>query len=129
MDHLIDTCALIFFLEDSPQLSETAARAIEDPVSRSFVSLASLWEISLKHAIGKLNVSYADAPDLPELLKSQGFELLPMDWEAIRLSAKLPFHHRDPFDRLLISEAQRKNLPIISSDQVFDRYEVRRIWK
>ncbi|MFT4177332.1 MAG: type II toxin-antitoxin system VapC family toxin [Luteolibacter sp.] len=129
MDHLVDTCALIFFLEDSPQLPEPAARVIENPLSRSFISLASLWEITLKHVIGKLDVGYANTPELPELLKTQGFELLPIDWESMRLSARLPFHHRDPFDRLLIAEAQRKNLPIVSPYLVFDRYEVRRIWK
>ncbi len=101
MDHLLDTNTLIYFLEDHPRLSKRLVGWIEDPGFRSCVSMASLWEISIKAGLGKLKVSYADRPDLAELLEKSGFELLPIGWSAIRKAGTLPFHHRDPFDRLL----------------------------
>lgn len=127
MDHLLDTNILILFLQDDPRLSRRIVGWIEDPASRSFVSLASLWEISIKAGLGKLHVSYADRPDLPELLERSGFEMLPVGWPAIRRAGSLPFHHRDPFDRLLVAEAQLRGLPILSTDPQLDAYGVERI--
>ena len=126
MDHLIDTNILIFFLQDHPRLSARVAEWIEDPASKSFVSLASLWEISIKHGLGKLQVSYADRPDLPEILAQSGFELLPISWNAIRRAGSLPFHHRDPFDRLIVAEAQLRQLPVFSTDFKLDAYGIDR---
>ncbi|MES2996923.1 MAG: type II toxin-antitoxin system VapC family toxin [Verrucomicrobiota bacterium] len=128
MDHLLDTCALIFFLEDHPRLPEASARRIEDASSRSFVSLASLWEIAIKTAIGKLRVDYANRPDLPDLLIGNGFEVIPPSWETMRRAAFLPQHHRDPFDRLLIAESQLRGLPVISCDDKLDAYGITRLW-
>ncbi len=128
MDRLLDTCALIFFLEDSPRLPEAVARRIESPEGRSFVSLASLWEIAIKSSLGKLRVDYADRPDLPELLAENGFELIAPGWEAMRRAAFLPQHHRDPFDRLLVAEAQLRGLPVLSCDPKLDAYGVTRLW-
>ena len=128
MDYLIDTSTLIFFLEDSPRLPAAAARWIESPGSRSFVSLASLWEIAIKAGLGKLQVDYANRPDLPELLAKNGFELIPPGWEAMRRAAFLPQYHRDPFDRLLVAECQLRGLPVISCDPKLDAYGVTRLW-
>lgn len=126
MDHLLDTNVLIHFLEDHPRLSRRMVGWIEDPASRSHVSLASLWEISIKAGLGKLDVSYADRPDLPDLLEKSGFILLPIHWQAIRRAGTLPFHHRDPFDRLIIAEAQLRGLPVLGFDAKFDAYGVQR---
>ena len=128
MDHLVDTCALIFFLEDHPRLPANVAALIESGASRSFVSLASLWEIAIKSGLGKLQVTYADRPDLPELLAKNGFEMITPAWETMRRGAFLPQFHRDPFDRLLVAECQLRGLPILSSDPKLDAYGITRLW-
>lgn len=126
MDHLIDTNVLIHFLEDHPRLTKQMVGWIEDPAARSHVSFASLWEISIKAGIGKLHVSYADRPDLPDLLEKSGFILLPIGWQAIRRAGGLPMHHRDPFDRLIVAEAQLRGLPVLSFDAQLDAYGIQR---
>lgn len=126
MNHLLDTNALIFFLEDSPRLKSQFAGLIESPQNKSYVSIASLWEISLKASLGKLQVSYAGHADLPKLLSEQGFEILEISWPAIKRSNQLPRYHRDPFDRLLVAECLLRGLPIISTDSQLDNYGVER---
>lgn len=90
--------------------------------------MASLWEISLKASIGKLQVSYADHPDLPKLLREHGFEIIEITWPSMKRSGELQRHHRDPFDRLLIAECQLRGLPIISADSQLDAYGIERLW-
>lgn len=126
MDHLLDTNVLIFFLQDHPRLSPRLRSWIEAPAARTHLSLASLWEISIKSALGKLHVPYAARPDLPEFLRDAGFEILPISWPAMRRAASLPHHHRDPFDRLLVAEAQLRGLPIFSTDSQLDAYGIER---
>lgn len=128
MQQLIDTNALIFFLEGHSRLRDEVAERIEDPRNKSLVSICCLWEISIKAAIGKLQVDYADREDLPELLSAMGFTILPLTWSAICRAGELEFHHRDPFDRILIAEAQLRDIPVISADSQFDAYGVERIW-
>ena len=127
-DHILDTNVLLFFLEDSPRLPSALAELIEDPTKKSYISAASLWEIAIKTSIGKLQVDYANRPDLPEVLKGMGFLVLPMEWEAMRAAAYLPQYHRDPFDRLLVAECQNRNLPILSCDRQLDAYGIKRAW-
>ena len=129
MDQLIDTCALLFFLEDDPRLPQRACEAIEDPGRRSLVSLASLWEMAIKASLGKLQADYARRPDLPDLLRANGFEVVAPGWEAMRTAALLPPGHRDPFDRLLVAEARLRKIPVITPDESFDAYHVARIWR
>jgi PIN domain nuclease of toxin-antitoxin system len=128
MDYLVDTCALLFFLEDSPRLPLTIARRMEDADSRCFVSFASLWEIAIKAGIGKLQSNYADRDDLPDLLRKNGFEVVAPEWLAMCRAAFLPQHHRDPFDRLLVAECQLRGWPVISPDSKLDAYGVSRLW-
>lgn len=128
MDHLVDTCALLLFLEDDPRLPAAAVARIEDPSSRSYVSLISLWEIAIKVSLGKLRFDHADRPDLPELLTANGFHLLSPGWDVLRKASFLPAFHRDPFDRVILAECQLRGLPVISSDGKFDAYQVTRLW-
>lgn len=128
MNILLDTHTLLFFLEDSPRLPTKIAAMIEDPGTRSHVSLASLWEIAIKTSLGKLRFDHADRDDLPELLTAQGFHLLRMDWPALRHASFLPQHHRDPFDRLLVAECHLRQMPILSCDGNLDAYGIRRLW-
>lgn len=122
---LVDAHAVIWFLNDDPALSETAAATMESPFERLLVSAASLWEIAIKAGIGKLEVP----EPLVELLEQHGFESLPVTaahaWEVSRLP---PSDHRDPFDRLLAAQARIEELPVISIDADFDQYGVERHW-
>ena len=128
MDHLADPCTLIFFVEDSPRLAAGVARRIEDPASRSLVSLASLWKIAIKSSLGKLQVDWGDRADLPEVLSKVGFEMISPGWHAMLRAANLPQHHRDPFDRLLVAEPQIRALPVLSCDPKLDAYGITRVW-
>lgn len=122
---LVDARALIWFLNDDPALSETAATTMESPYERLLVSTASLWEIAIKAGLGKLEVP----EPLVEVLDQHGFESFPITaahaWEVSRLPV---VYHRDPFDRLLAAQARLEELPIISADTDFDQYGVKRHW-
>ena len=97
---------------------------IEADDAEVLVSVASLWEIAIKNALGKL-----EAPeDLPRRVVELGFESLPIDVEHAWAVRQLPHHHRDPFDRLLIAQAQVEGLPIVTADPAFDAYDVKVFW-
>lgn len=128
MDVILDTNALIFYLQGSSRLKAKSKSLISSPENNVLVSIASLWEISLKYSLGKLQVNYAENIDFPTKLESLDFTILELSWPVIRRSTSLPDHHRDPFDRILIAESQLRGLPIISSDRKFDIYGVDRIW-
>ena len=126
-EQVVDTNVLLFFLQGSSRLPRRAARLIEDASRRSVVSMASLWEISIKAGLGKLTFEFADDPDLPELLRERGFDVQPMSWPVMRRAAALPWGHRDPFDRYLAAEALVRNAPILSTDAKLDAFGVERI--
>ncbi len=128
MNLLIDSAALVWFLEGASDLSEEAAAAIESPASRSLVSAATWWELAVKAGLGKLRVPYALGEGFEGLLRENGFEVLPVSSAALDRAARLPRHHRDPFDRLLAAEALELSAGIASPNDVFDAYGVRRIW-
>lgn len=125
---LLDTHTLIWIQEDPVKLSVPATTAVEDPANTLLLSTATIWELAIKVATGKLILSFpyriwidcafADL-NLIELLISVD--------HAERLT-RLPFHHRDPFDRMLASQALVENIAIVSNDAIFDAYGVRRIW-
>lgn len=127
MNLLLDTHSLIWFLNGDENLSQVARAKIEEPMNTCYVSIASLWEIAVKISLGKLII---DQPfeKLVDLINDNGFEVLPILFEHLSLVSKLQFHHRDPFDRLIVSQAQIENMPIISRDNSFDSYSVVRIW-
>jgi PIN domain nuclease of toxin-antitoxin system len=128
IEQIIDTNILLFFLQNDRRLPSRAADLIEDSNRVSLVSIASLWEISIKTSLGKLNYNPATTTlEFPRELENQGFEIAPLSWQAICRASKLPWHHRDPFDRYLIAEAQNRNAPILSTDDQLDAYEVERI--
>lgn len=121
MNLLLDTHTLLWFYSGAPELSEKARNTIEDSGNDFFVSMASLWEISIKTSIGKLEIS-APLPDFFNDLFSKGFRILNIAPSHILRSAIIPFHHRDPFDRLLIGQALFEKMPLISKDSVFEPY-------
>ncbi len=127
IEQVVDTNVLLFFVQGHRSLPRRAARLIEDASRRSVVSMASLWEISIKAGLGKLKFEHADDPDLPGLLRAQGFDVQPMNWAVMRRAAQLPWHHRDPFDRYLAAEALVRGAPILSTDDKLDLFGVERI--
>jgi PIN domain nuclease of toxin-antitoxin system len=125
---LLDAHAFLWFLEGSEQLSAPARGVIEDPANEILVSVATLWEIAIKHSLGRLELQKPFAELIPEQLTTNGFELLPVELSHISKVAALPFHHRDPFDRLIIAQALVEEMPIVGRDAEFDRYAVKRLW-
>src|SRR5262245_24999504 len=128
MKLLLDTHTLLWFVWNDPQLSATARRVIEDPANQKLVSMASCWEIAIKVSIGKLNLGEPSRSFLRREIASNHFDSLPISFEHATEVETLPFHHRDPFDRLLIAQALLETLSIVSADTAFDPYGVTRLW-
>ncbi len=127
MSVLIDTNGWIAFFEDSPILSEEAADLMESGET-CHVSIASIWEAAIKLALGKLKLPYDLRLDLPRLLDENGFHLLPLEIDDATAVSDLPRRHGDPFDRMMVVQAQRRSLRVISRDPIFEEYGLRRIW-
>ena len=128
MNFLLDTHGLIWFLTGDAQLSIRARSLIEDDKNRIFISIASLWEMAIKFSIGKLNIGQSFETLFPAQLESNNIEILEISVDHLKVVCKLPFHHRDPFDRLIIAQALAEKWSVISADAVFDSYAVSRIW-
>jgi PIN domain nuclease of toxin-antitoxin system len=109
-------------------LSRKARSAIGSARNDCLVSIASAWEIAIKVSLGSLRVDSALDRFLPEQIAANGFQPLPIDLKHAARVATLPFHHRDPFDRLLVAQALEEQLAIISADAVFTKYGARRVW-
>lgn len=125
---LLDAHALLWFVWDDPQLSNTARAQIETAAQRKLVSIASCWEIAIKAGLGKLDLGEPSGTFLDREIAANNFEVLPITLEHAAGVESLPLHHRDPFDRLLISQAHVENISVVSVDAVFDLYRVARIW-
>lgn len=124
MDYLLDTHIVLWFAQGSDQLPRTALDAIVDPQSTCGVSMASAWEVAIKLSLGKLELDGGTAGFF-EILDANGFALLPVGRAEVTTVETLPFHHRDPFDRLLIATATTRNLTLISVDAAFSAYDIR----
>ena len=127
MDLLLDTNAFLWFCEDNPKLSSIGKQYIENPNNTSFISMASLWEIAIKLSLGKLKLKIP-FDKFVELVEDNGLMILSITFEHALNVSKLEFHHRDPFDRLLISQGIVEDIPIITADTAFDKYKINRIW-
>ena len=125
---LLDTHALLWWVQDDPQLSPKARAALASFDSEVYVSAASAWEIATKVRIGKLPGAEAFASEFTERLLRLSFRELPISVQHGQRAGLLPGTHKDPFDRMLIAQAQAENLPILSNERIFDEYHVRRIW-
>lgn len=125
---LLDTHAFLWWVADDEALSNAARKAISDPSNECLVSTASAWEIAIKVSIGKLSLGSDVRRFLPEQLAANGFSALPVSVAHAARVASLPFHHRDPFDRLLAAQALEERIAVVSRDAVFRKYGVRRVW-
>lgn len=112
---------------DTRKLSATARQRLENRRDTFIISAASLWEMQIKLAIGKLNLRLPLAELVAEQQRNNGFEILPITLPHVLALENLPFHHKDPFDRLLIAQAQYQNLPILSADAAFEQYPIQRL--
>jgi PIN domain nuclease of toxin-antitoxin system len=126
MTLLLDTQAFLWWVGDDPRLSSRARRAMAG--APCLLSIASCWEMAVKAGLGKLEIPRPLERFLQEQIEVNGFSLLPASLEHVADVAELPFHHRDPFDRLLAAQARREELAIVSSDPVFRKYGVKRVW-
>ena len=125
---LLDTHAFLWWLAGDEQLSDAARAAIADEDNDVFVSAASAWEIATKHRIGKLPAVAAIVADLDGVLSDQSFIGLSISIRHGQAAGALPGPHRDPFDRMLIAQAMLDDLTLVSNEQAFDAYGVRRLW-
>jgi len=120
MNLLLDTHIILWWLKDAPVLSTKHKELLSNPEHVCFISAASIWEISIKSAIGKLEI-----PDsYIEELQMEGFQELPIHWKHTNMVKYLPLHHRDPFDRLLIAQAKIENLTLLTVDNHIQLYDV-----
>jgi PIN domain nuclease of toxin-antitoxin system len=127
MKLLLDTHAFLWFIANNPRLSEKAKALLESDIE-VLISTASLWEIAIKTSIGKLVLAQPYDTFIRQQLEQNSIEILPVKLEHLIVVATLAFHHRDPFDRLLIAQAIVEDLPVVSADIAFDAYGVQRLW-
>ncbi len=128
MKYLLDTHTLLWFLTNDKKLSDRARQLIENSNNESFLSIVSLWEIAIKTALGKLDLAEPFEQMFPKQLQLNRIEVLDITVDSLIKLTTLPFHHRDPFDRLIIAQGLVEEVPIISVDTVFDAYGVDREW-
>lgn len=128
MNILLDTHAFLWFVWDDARLSQTAKDTITDPNNRKLVSVASVWEIAIKVSLQKLDLGMPYLPFMRSQLAINLFEILSLTLEHGDEISRLPFHHRDPFDRLMIAQSMWEQIPIVSADLAFDAYSIKRIW-
>lgn len=127
MKLLLDTHTFLWFIEDNPRLSPRAKALLESDADL-LLSVDSLWEISIKVSIGKLTIAQPLDIFVPQQLADNDVEMLPISITHLGAVSNLSFHHRDPFDRLLIAQAMIEQVPIVSADTAFDAYSVTRLW-
>lgn len=125
---LLDTHALLWWFSDDPALTRPARKVIAETKNTILVSAASAWEIATKVRLGKLPTAADLAADFVGHLDRDAMQILPISGEHAVRAGLLPGAHRDPFDRMLIAQAQAENLPLVSNEVLFDSYGVRRIW-
>ena len=125
---LLDTHAFLWSAENSPRLSASARVAIEDAGNEKLLSIASLWEIAIKVSIGKLALAKPFDEMVDGLVANRLVTVLPILPAQLKLVAALPHHHGDPFDRVIIAQAQHGTLTVVGNDPAFDAYGVARLW-
>ncbi len=124
----LDTHSFIWYVMDNPKLSTRGRELIDDEDNEILLSIASIWEMAIKHSSSKLSFGLPFIVFVEQQLSLNNIGLLNINLDHIAVVATLPFHHRDPFDRLIIAQAMVEQLPILSADSVFDAYPIQRLW-
>lgn len=128
MNILLDTCTFLWLVSDSPELSLNARRLFEDPSNDVYLSVASAWEIVVKHNLGKLPLPEPSHDFIKNNRVRHRIETLPLDEAAVLQISRLPEYHKDPFDRIIICQAIAGSMTILSPDTHISRYSVRVEW-
>jgi PIN domain nuclease of toxin-antitoxin system len=125
---LLDSHTLIWAADDPAKLTALAQALLQDPSHDRLVSAASLWEIAIKFSLGRLPLSLPYRLWMDKAIADLGLILLPITLDHAERQASLPWHHRDPFDRLIVAQTQFEGLPVVSADAKLDIYGITRIW-
>jgi PIN domain nuclease of toxin-antitoxin system len=125
---LLDTQAFLWFVLGDARLSGRALSLIQDPAHTKLVSPASYWEIAIKISIGKYALHEPYEAFMQRGIVDNGFDILPIEPKHTAVLTALPFHHRDPFDRLLVAQAMVEKISIVSADSALDAYAITRLW-
>jgi PIN domain nuclease of toxin-antitoxin system len=128
MNLLLDTHALVWFALDDAQLSSVAKSLIIDPANSKSISPASYWELAIKISLGKYKLSAPFDQFMDSAIQKNGFHIVPLEVKHANQLIALPFHHRDPFDRMMIVQAIVEGMSIVSNDPAIDAYPVKRLW-
>lgn len=128
MRYLLDTQAFLLWDMNTGKLPAPVFELLQDKSHTLFLSIASVWEIQIKHQIGKLQLGASLTTVIENQRQNNGIELLPIQLSHIVALDQLPPHHKDPFDRLLIAQARVENLTLISGDPIFKQYPVQVVW-
>ena len=127
MDILLDTHVLLWFFEDDEKLAKSAIEAINNPENKKYVSIASIWEAAIKCSLGKLKLD-GGIDSFIENIDDNGFILMEISTLHIKAIVDLPYHHRDPFDRLLIAQTIAEDITIMTNDEYILQYDVNTAW-
>jgi len=125
---LLDTHTFLWFIDGDTALSPYARQLIEDRTNERLLSIASLWEMAIKASLGRLTLALPFTGLVAEHVHGNAIELFEILPRHLDVLTTLPFHHKDPFDRMLIAQSQAENIPILSRDSAFDDYAIRRLW-
>jgi len=125
---LLDTHTFLWYILGGLRLSTRARSLLQSPVNELFLSIASAWEVGIKVSTGKLTLSEPLEAYFREQVLINSISLLPVTLEHAAFVSTLPFHHRDPFDRMLVAQSLAEGVPIISADPALDAYGVVRFW-
>jgi PIN domain nuclease of toxin-antitoxin system len=128
MNLLLDTHVLIWTIDGDPQLKSPIVKEIESDANRLFISIATLWEMSTKMAQGRLVLPYDNIDFVLEFMRTWHMEALHINLAHIHAAALLPFHHGDPFDRMLVAQAKVENFRLVSGDEKIHLYDADILW-
>ncbi|HKQ40180.1 MAG TPA: type II toxin-antitoxin system VapC family toxin [Verrucomicrobiae bacterium] len=128
MKLLLDTHALLWFAADKTKLAENTLRELESDENSVFFSCASIWEIAIKVSLRKLNLTISVEDGFRGILESNGLTELTVMYSHAARVANYPLHHHDPFDRLLVAQADIEQMTLVSKDAILDAYGIRRLW-
>lgn len=128
MKILLDTCTFLWLVSDAPELSETAKTLFQNTNNTVYLSCVSVWEIIVKHDLGKLPLPESAESFIRRQCQEHFVESLPLEEKAVFHLSRLPKHHRDPFDRMLVCQALEQGLTILTADTMLIQYPVSTIW-
>ncbi|HEX9761221.1 MAG TPA: type II toxin-antitoxin system VapC family toxin [Candidatus Acidoferrales bacterium] len=128
MNYLLDTSVFLWALAAPERLNRQARHLLSSEKQDLVLSAASSWEISIKHALGRLQLPESPATYIPIWIRRWGLRALEITHQHALAAGELPFHHQDPFDRVLIAQAQMEQLVLLTADRVFERYPVEIVW-